>query len=172
LERPITEYSEVTDTSPKTFVILGSKRGGTSFLAQCLGTNGVHIESCGNGHNEDLAFVDFNDKILKEAGGDWNNLPDDDKIAEAIDNHKAELLELLKKGRKMWGWKDPRQGATIKHFLPYSKDDVYLVCIFRKPKKVAESMQRVWGRSLEKGERIAKDYYKRIVAAIKEFAEL
>jgi hypothetical protein len=83
------EHPPITDFSRKTWVILGSKRGGTSFLTQILGENGVTIEHCGNGHNEDLDFVLLNDKILETAGGDWNDLPPDDAIAAAVKEHEA-----------------------------------------------------------------------------------
>lgn len=169
--RSIMEHPEINDTSMKTWVILGSKRGGTSFLAQVLGENGVEFDICGNGHNEDLDFVTLNNIILMEAGGDWNNLPEDERIEEAVTDNEDRLMEILEaKKDDAWGWKDPRQGATIKHFLPYLEDDVYLVCVFRKPQKVGESINRVWPQhSVEFGKKLAVDYYKRILGAVEEF---
>ena len=166
------EHPPITDTSPKTWIIIGSKRGGTSFLAQVLGENEVKIEHCGHGHNEDLDFVKFNDKVLKEAGGDWNNLPSDKAIAQAVDNYKDELIALIKskKTSGAWGWKDPRQGATIKHFYQYLEDDVYLVCVFRRPDKAAESMRRTWPQhNLEYCRSVINSYYIKILEAIEEF---
>ena len=165
------EHPSINDLSPKTWVILGSKRGGTSFLAQVLGENGVIFATCGNGHNEDLDFVLFNDRILKEAGGNWNDLPPDAEIARAVKAHEAELVELLKRKRKSaWGWKDPRQGATIKHFLPYLEDDVYLVVVFRQPDKAAASMHRTWPHhSVEYSRAVITNYYRRILDALEEF---
>ena len=168
------EHPPITDDSPKTWIIIGSKRGGTSFLAQVLGENGVTIAHCDNGHNEDLDFVRFNEKILKEAGGDWNNLPSDENIAEAVRNHEDELVAMIgdKKTKGSWGWKDPRQGATVKNFYPYLEDDVYLVCVFRRPDKAAESMNRTWPQhSLEYSEKVIRSYYSRILEAIGDFIE-
>lgn len=171
------EKSPITDQSPKTWVILGSKRGGTSFLAQVLGENGVTIAHCDNGHNEDLDFVRFNEKILFEAGGDWNDLPSDDAIAAAVENHHDELVHLLKSKRAgavsgSWGWKDPRQVATIKHFLPYLEDDVYMVVVLRRPDKAAESMNRIWPQySTVYCRKVIGDYYKRILDAFKAFVD-
>jgi hypothetical protein len=169
------EQSVINDTSPKTWVVLGNKRGGTTFITQLLGDNGVEIDHCNNGHNEDLDFVRFNESILKEAGGNWNILPSREKIAEAIENNSdrlAALIEKKKAGKEAWGWKDPRQGATIQEFLPYLDDDVYLVCVFRKPLKVGESINRIWPRhSVDFGKRIAQDYYGRILDAAREFID-
>ena len=169
------EHPEITDHSPKVFVVLGSKRGGTSFLAQVLGENGVHFDICGNGHNEDLDFVKFNNAVLETAGGDWNDLPPDEAVAEAVEEHGVWLNNLVHRkaqDRAMWGWKDPRQGATIKHILPYLEDDVYLVCVFRKPDKVAESMGRIWGRPHDVDRRIVMDYYRRIIDGVRAFIGL
>lgn len=170
--QPKMETPEISDKSPKTWVVLGSKRGGTSFLAKLLGDNGVKVAHCGNGHNEDIDFVRFNNRILNEAGGDWNFLPSDEAIAEAIEANKDLLVELIesKQDGRAWGWKDPRQGATIKHVLPYLDDDVYLVCVFRKPDKVAESIHRTWPQhSVEFGRGVVLDYYRRILDAVEVF---
>lgn len=169
------EHPPITDKSPKTWIIIGSKRGGTSFLAQVLGENGVKIEHCGNGHNEDIDFVNFNNMILKEAGGDWNELPSESAIAARIHWHQEELIKLLETKRtgESWGWKDPRQGATIKHFYPYLDDfddDIYLVCVFRRPDKAAASMHRTWPQhSLEYSEKVIRSYYTKILEAIRGF---
>lgn len=172
------EHPPITDTSMKTWVILGSKRGGTSFLAQILGENGVSFAHCGNGHNEDLDFVKFNDKVLTEAGGDWNDLPSDTNIAAAVENHKDELVDLLKRKRirakhtGAFGWKDPRQGATIKHFFPYLEDDVYMVVVLRRPDKAAASMHRTWPQhSLSYCKIVIGDYYERILSAFEAFVD-
>ncbi len=171
----IMEHPPITDKSPKTWVIVGSKRGGTSFLAQILGENGVDIDHCGNGHNEDMDFVLFNDMILGEAGGDWNNLPPDEEIAKAVHRHSTTLIHLLKRKRTMsWGWKDPRQGAVLKHYLPYLEDDVYIVAVFRKPDIAARSMQRTWSHldySFEFCRKVITDNYARIIDALGEFAK-
>ena len=170
--QPKMEHPGISDPSSKVWVILGSKRGGTSFLAQVLGENGIEIAHCGNGHNEDLDFVQFNEAVLREAGGDWNRLPAREKVAAAVETHgeRLEALIAAKSNGKAWGWKDPRQGATIEHFLPYLDGDVYLVCVFRRPDRVAESIHRIWPQhSVERGKEIALDYYERIQDAIKEF---
>jgi hypothetical protein len=162
-----------TDKSQKTWVILGTKRGGTSFLAQILGENGVKIDTCGNGHNEDIDFVMLNVMILKDAGGDWNNLAPDEAIGEAVKKHEDHLKQIIadkKASGQDWGWKDPRQGATLKHILPYLDDDVYIVAVFRKPEIAAKSMQRTWPQhSLEFCRKVIDDYYERILDALEEF---
>lgn len=169
----VMEHPPITDKSPKTYVIVGTKRSGTSFLAQVLGENGVDIATCGNGHNEDLDFVQFSEKILKEAGGDWNDLPPAQEIAKAVHRNSTELIALLKSKKTMaWGWKDPRVGAMIEYFLPYLEDDVYLVCVFRKPAIAAASMHRTWPKhSLEFCLKVITDYQHRSLDAIEEFTK-
>jgi len=164
------EYPEIIDTTPKTFVILGCKRGGTSFIAQILGDNGVDIKTCDNGHNEDIGFTKLNNKILNEAGGDWDNIPSKGKLEKAVKNNEKEIKELLAKRKtRMWGWKDPRQAALIEYYLPYLEDDVYLVCVFRKPDMVAKSMNRIWNTDIKEGKKLAKVYYERLIDGIKKF---
>lgn len=64
-----------------TVIILGMHRSGTSIIAGVLHTLGVYM---GNkfigahwsnllGHFENIEFVRLNDKILKNAGGSWDN---------------------------------------------------------------------------------------------------
>jgi hypothetical protein len=166
------EHPKIWNHAPKTFVILGCKRGGTSFLTQVLGENGVTIEHCGNGHNEDLDFVKLNEFFLAGAGGNWNDLPPDEDIARVTGQFEDAIMSLVERkstGQEAWGWKDPRQGATIKYFLPHLKDDVYLVCVFRKPALVAESINRLWDRPIESGRKIVMDYYRRILDAVEVF---
>lgn len=166
------EHPEINDHSPKTWAILGPTRTGTSFLAQVLGENGVDIENCGNGHNEDIDFVKFNDMILKEAGGDWRNLPPDEAIAKAVQNHEEEIIALIKrKQKKVWGFKDPRTIFTIRHWLKHlGDDDVYLVAVFRHPDHAAASMNKIWPhRSVEKSREYVVEAYRRTLEAIEEF---
>ena len=169
------ESSPVADESPKTHVILGCKRAGTSFVAEALGRAGIAFETCGNGHNEDAAFCDLNDAILADAGGDWNELPADDRVASAVAAREREYRALIaeRAGRaRRWGWKDPRQGAIIQHVLPWLDGDVYLVCVFRRPRRVAESMHRTWGTPHAEGRRVYNDYCRRILNAVREFVGL
>jgi hypothetical protein len=49
---------------------------------------------------------------------------------------------------------------------------VYLVCVFRRPDKAAESMNRTWPQhSLEYSEKVIRSYYSRILEAIGDFIE-
>lgn len=157
------------------YVVLGCRRSGTSFVAEALGRMGIAFEVCGNGHNEDAAFCELNGAILREAGGDWSELPAEERIAAAVAAHEGEYRALIAergKGAERWGWKDPRQGATIRHLLPWLEEDVYLVCVFRRPRRVAESMHRTWGTPRAEGRRIYNDYCRRILRAVREFVEL
>ena len=105
------------DPDQKVYVVLGCRRPGTSFLAEALGNAGVVFRTCGNGHNEDGVFCVLNDAVLGEAGGDWSELPPDDRIAEAVAAYETEYRSLIEERAQAgrWGWKDPRQGATIQY---------------------------------------------------------
>jgi len=139
-----------------------------------LGQSGVTFEVCGNGHNEDAEFCALNNKVLKAAGGDWSELPTEDRIEAEVIAHEDAYRALIGERSKAqrWGWKDPRQGATIRAMLPWLEDDVYLVCVFRKPERVAESMHRTWGTPRAEGRRIYNDYCRRILGAVREFVGL
>lgn len=173
------ESPPITDPGPKIWVVLGSKRGGTSYLAKLLGDDGVKFDICGNGHNEDIDFVQLNNMLLEAAGGDWNNLPPDDALAAAVAQNQDRLLGVINAKKEAaegapWGWKDPRQSATFKHFLPFliqnGDEDIYLICVFRRPIKAAQSMHRTWPQhSLDFCLGVINDYYRRAIGAIQEF---
>jgi len=152
---------------PRTYIILGVHRSGTSFLAKTLKDVGIPLKG-GPAHYEDIDFIKLNMKIIQEAGGIWKNPPDRESLLKSGENHKEEIQALLSAKRQdMWGWKDPRQALTIESYLPYLEDDVYLICIFRKPELVGASLKRLGQTS--QGENMAKEYDRRIIKAIERF---
>lgn len=160
----------------KTFIVFGMGRSATSLIAESLHKNGVHMGERlmpggkGNpqGHYEDLDFVELNDEILKRCGGSADNPPSQ----EVINNNKsfddkAKSLVLSKDNKPLWGWKDPRTAATIKKYINNLKDPI-LICPFRDPLKVGESLNAIDGVSVEEGVKLAKDYNKRVIEFLTE----
>lgn len=166
--------------SKHTYVILGMHRSGTSFIAKALNDMGVNMGSRllpankwnPQGHFENLDFVELNTDILEKAGGSWRDVPTDEAVTIAGDKFREAIKEVIKKSKDdLWGVKDPRFTLTANLFLPHlmEEEDLYLVCIFRKPKKVAESLKRRSGLPLDKGLNLARQYNERIIKVIKNF---
>jgi hypothetical protein len=129
----------ITDKSPKTYVVLGCPGSGTSFLAKALHDQGVDMGTTNMEFYENLDFVKLNQEIMGGVTG---------RIKEVINKYK----------KQFWGFKDPQSAFTIDKILPHLEDDVYLVCIFRKP-------ERVKYKEPEK-------YNRKIIEAIQKFTKL
>ena len=149
---------------PKTYVVLGCPCSGTSFIANALTKMGAKMGATSWRH-EDMGFVKLNAKIIN---GSWSQPPSHDSIMESAKNFTKDIKELLDERRKnyLFGWKDPRQPLTIEAYLPYLTDDVYLVCIFRKPSYTLQSMRKQIG---SKGDKMAKEYARRTIRAVMKF---
>lgn len=111
----------------KAVLILGMHRSGTSYLAHCLHSVGVHLGDCligaqkGNprGHFEERSFVEFHQKVLRRKVA---QLPrpqyafDDGMLVGACaeggwtENERVMANDLMERHRKegLWGWKEPR----------------------------------------------------------------
>lgn len=161
---------QITDKSPKTYIVLGMHQGGTSIISKALHDQGVDMGAADESVYERIPFVRMNETLLTIAGGSWMYPPPIQRIKDAGKHREGDIKALLQKNKRdFWGFKDPRSGATIHAYLPYLEDDTYLVCIFRKPEKVAESIQRKGHTNKEHALKIAKEYYARILDAVKEF---
>jgi len=167
----------------KAFIVLGMHRSATSLMGKGLFLSGVDIgekligKKKGNmkGHWEDKEFVILNDKILKAAGGAWNNPPDEKSILEKGKQFNEEIKNIItkKKIKEIWGFKDPRTTLTIKLYLPYLKDvDVHFFCCFRKPIKVAESLKVRDGTKIKNSINLAKIYNDRLLSFMEWWGEL
>lgn len=157
----------------KTYVVLGAHRSGTSFLSQALVEMGVDMGMGSNPHFEDGRFVACNQAIIQGAGGTWKAPPMTDLVLAECDRHAEQILALLQCPHPYWGWKDPRQALTIEGWVPYLKealDDVYLICILRRPERVADSLRRL-GQHAD-GYGLAQEYARRVMSGIVAFMEL
>lgn len=125
---------------------------------------------------ENKDFVKLNNKILAKAGGGWNDIPDEVDVLEAGEDMRKEIVELVKMYEsQFWGFKDPRTSLTAPVYLPLlDKDggDVYMVAIFRKPKRVAESLYRCHKVEKGRGMVLAREYARRVLKAVREFVNL
>ena len=165
----------------RTYIVLGMHRSATSFIAKAIAEQGVNM---GNrlmkadkwnpqGYYENLDFVELNDLILKEAGGSWRNPPTEDDIIKAGKKYEDLIKETISRNSTdMWGWKDPRTSLTLPIYLPFLRDDTYLITIFRKPERVALSLYRRDGISIEEGINLAKEYNRRIINHIRRFVNV
>ena len=166
------------DRDAKVYIVLGGHRQGTSFLSRVLRQSGVKMK--GGPHQfEDGDFVALNAKIIQAAGGTWRDPPGSDELLEAGGLHEIEIAELLQEkrdwGGSFWGWKDPRQPLTIRSYMPALKamhDDVYLICIFRKPARAIASLQRIRQASERQAQKMITRYAEEIIAAIREWVRV
>lgn len=162
--------SDLGDPSPKTYIVLGCHRSGTSFLTKALLDAGVKMGGQPI-HYENGRFVSLNKDIIQGAGGTWRQPPEEDALLESGRGKEAEIVALLRSSKSdFWGWKDPRQALTVRSYLPHLEDDVYLIAIFRKPDRVKASLRRLGQTSI--GDQLARTYARRILAAIAEFMGL
>ena len=156
----------ITDKSPKTYIVLGMHQGGTSIISKALNDQGIDMGIGGNnGTYEDNEFVQLNNEILARSGGSWLEPP------KKIKPHVGAAKLINKRKKDFWGWKDPRTVLALDAYTPYLKDDVYLVCVFRKPKKVSESLNKR-SKHPRNSLELTKEHYRKIIEHIQEFADL
>lgn len=101
--------------TPKTFIVFGNFRGGTTMIAKCLKNMGVfmgHLMSSGTGEDEEFQTDDA-----------------------------REIIELIKKRNEahyVWGWKFPNSIKYVDRFEEYLVNP-HFICIFRDPYAIAMS---------------------------------
>lgn len=127
------------DKTPKTYVVLGMHKSGTSFISKALSEQNVSMGVNNFNVYENSSFVDLNNEFLKECGGSWNDPPTEEVIREKCPSFKERAKNLITYFKKeFWGFKDPRTALTFPLYEDLLEDDVYLVCMFRKPQKLVE----------------------------------
>jgi hypothetical protein len=158
----------------KTVVVLGMHKSATGLVAEGLECAGVCMggESRGKIHWEDLDFLRMNDRILKRAGGAWNNPPPPEAITRLTKDMRLvdEVRELVEHKRRsavdsgysLWGWKEPRTCLTIELYAPFLPQPHY-VSIFRPVSNVAEHLYQRYGMPRKEGIALAREYNSRIM---------
>jgi len=164
---------EMPGKDDKTYIVLGASGSATSFISKCLELGGVNMGRVKTEKKErfyeDPAFVRLNTRMICAAGGDWMDPPSEEEILK-VDFDESIKAKIAQKKSRFWGFKDPRTAFTIKKYLPHLEDDVYLVCVFRKPKRVLKR----WGYYSVKTttKKMVDNFNNAIISAIKEFVEL
>ncbi len=150
-------------------------RSGTSVIAGILNRLGIEMgDKYGKGiYNplgffEDPKFRDLNRKILKEAGGRWDQPPNEEIIYAQRDKFTDEIKNLIEDKPKIWGWKDPRNCLTIELYIPYLNNPYFIVC-YRKPAGVTQSFYRRYKMEYEKVIKLKKIYDERIENFFKKY---
>src|SRR5687767_4111444 len=124
-------------------------RSGTSALARSTGLmTGYDTPEAVRtfddwGHRENTSLRAVNDRLLRDAGGDWSAPPDDllarlpvDRAREPGSPYAAALAAL---GDGAWVWKDPRTCLTLPLWQAADRTPPVLVVSVRNPVEVARS---------------------------------
>jgi len=159
-------------------VIGGMHRSGTSFVANLLGSAGLHLgeellgANFGNplGHFEDLAFFDLHKRVLAANGLH----PDGFTTREQIDVPPAllvearDLAEARRRVGRPWGWKEPRTVLFLDlwaELLPEAR----FVFVFRRPWDVVDSLFRRGDELILANPRLAIDTWVAYNRRIRDF---
>lgn len=113
---------------------------GKQVLAKAYGSNP-------EGHWEHYRLMRLNERILRSLGGNWREPPampprweTSDDLADLREEARA-LLEESFAGRRLWGWKDPRNSLTLPFWRRLLPEMRYVICV-RNPLDVAASLAR------------------------------
>ena len=126
---------------PRTVVVLGLARSGTSVVTGILKVLGVDMgpspqgNSNPRGSNEDRDFARLHKEIFDLAGNgkDYWFPPSREEIravAPQVEQAVRELIEKKNAGAALWGWKHTRTLLTYEMFLPHLINP-HFVLVFR-----------------------------------------
>jgi hypothetical protein len=132
---------EQSAQQPRTVVVLGLARSGTSVVTGILKVLGVDMgpsvddQANPRGSHEDLDFAHLHREIFERAGagtGYWNPPPRQAILALApqLESAIRGLLEKKSQGKSVWGWKHTRTLLTYELFLPHLVNPQF-VLVFR-----------------------------------------
>ena len=133
--------------NPKTLIILGMHRSGTSCITRIFNLCDVYLGKAlmkaqldnPEGFWENELVFEINEKILKQSGGSWDNPPN--KLKVTIFD-KLSMLSILYSARgNVLGIKDPRMLITWEVWKPLISN-YSIVGIFRHPLSVAKSLEK------------------------------
>jgi len=131
--------------------LLGMHRSGTSVTASWFQASGIPMSPAKflpasewnrKGHFEDLEFVRFHERIIRERAlftRGWKYLKDAEiRFSEA--EQKAALRIVAGRGElDTWGWKDPRTCVCISSWKE-TVPDLQVVAVWRKAESVVRSL--------------------------------
>ena len=122
-------------SSPKTVVIFGAARGGTTIVARVVQSLGIHLGDDIGINLEDDAFNLQKLQLLPS------------KEPEAL---KASLLQTIQErnqARDVWGWKYPNAARYLPLILPALRNPLF-ICVFRD---CISTSSRMLGPKMSKG---------------------
>jgi hypothetical protein len=150
----------------KIVCVLGMHRSGTSVIARVLNLLGVdlgpedHLLDAApynpKGLWEHRFFVELNDRILADLGGDCVDIPafrpgwEKGPRLEDFRQRARRLIQEDFAGAATWGWKDPRTCLTLPFWQEILPPMRYVLSL-RNPIDVARSLERRDGYSLRRG---------------------
>ena len=154
---------------PRTIIILGMHRSGTSCLTGSLQEAGLHLgrvnrrSHCNEkGTRENLEFMKVNDAVLATVGALWNNPPKENVkwSTEQIDWRRRVIAKTAQS--PAWGFKDPRTIFTLDGWLE-ELPDARLIATFRNPHAVAQSLRKRNDIPLGQGLELWRAYNERLL---------
>jgi hypothetical protein len=144
---------------PKTLIITGMHRSGTSLMASLIQALGIHIGSRLyeadqfniKGYFEDVDFLEFQRQMLQacypagESGWpDWGWSESETLYREQFQNYQRSAQNLIESRASfsIWGWKDPRTSLLLDFWHQLLSDPSYIL-VYRFPWDVADSILRL-----------------------------
>lgn len=109
-----------------------------------------------SGFWEHYRIMRLNERILRSMGGSWRDppsLPPGWESSAELEAEREEARALLEEsfaGRRLWGWKDPRNSLTLPFWQQLLPEMRCVICL-RNPLDVAISLQKRDGMPLEQG---------------------
>src|SRR6266496_1635966 len=153
--------------------ILGMGRSGTSLLTRVSNLIGLYLgperyllqPNGGNptGYWENSEIVHINNAILAKYGGSWDEPPifptgwESTPSLNQLRQRARTLLHDTYSDAKLWGWKDPRNCLTLPFWQQLLPEMRYIICL-RNPVDVAQSLEHLFGFSVEKSSNLWLTY--------------
>lgn len=112
---------------PRTYVVLGVPRGGTSMCAGALRLAGISMGAEITPENEDRDFISHQ--------GDIQVLEKPERKAEYLSRIK-EVISVRNGNHDVWGWKDPISALYLEDIIQHLRNP-HLILVMRDPMAVA-----------------------------------
>jgi glycosyltransferase involved in cell wall biosynthesis/GT2 family glycosyltransferase len=134
---------------PRTVIITGMGRSGTSLIANLVQRAGVNIgdrlvpagKSNPRGYFEDVDFFEFHEKLLRDRGQTILVNRDFSFEATTEETQRAQRLIEQHRDQELWGWKDPRTSLFLE-FWHQLLPEAYFLFVYRHPLDILLSFVR------------------------------
>ncbi|MGM0876124.1 MAG: sulfotransferase family protein [Bacillota bacterium] len=152
----------------KLFLVLCLHRSGSSATAGVMHHLGIHMgdhlfkpdQANPKGYFENSKFVELNDSIIKECGGDTYNPPIREKVLKCGFPAKDIRQFLTAHAKPVWGLKDPRTVITFEVWKPnfLNITNITYVFVHRPFHSSVRSMAHRDGISLQEAKKVLITY--------------